>query len=100
MFFLISFFSAAVGAEVDPTKPFTGNKLSSLSNSNVVQEQLKLDSIIHGKNVHTAVVNGTLLKVGDTIGEYTLTKVNDKSVVLSSDDENKELTIFSQILIK
>lgn len=85
-------------AEVDPTKPFNNIHSGSANTVTVNQEQLRLDSIIHGNNVHTAVINGALLKVGDNIGEYTLVAVNDKSVVLSAEGERKELAIFSQII--
>ena len=85
-------------AEIDPTKPFS-NVNSSSSNATIVnQESLRLDSIIHGNNVHTAVINGTLLKVGDNIGEYILVAVNDKTVVLSFEGERKELAVFSPII--
>ena len=95
----VFFLPLVVGAEVDPTKPFN-ETVSNRNTLNTNTEQLRLNSIIHGNSVHTAIINGRLLKVGDPIGEYILIQVNDKSVVLSSDDERKVLTVFSTIIIE
>lgn len=90
-----------VQAETDPTKPFnTSTTLGTSSNSEPNQGELRLDSIIHGDGVHTVMISGTLLKVGDVIGEYELIAVNDKSVMLRSPDESKQLYIFPQLTIK
>lgn len=98
---LLSILSVNAQAETDPTKPFNiSSTFSSSNNTEQAQGELRLDSIIHGDDVHTVMISGQLLKVGDTIGEYELIAVNDKSVMLRSPDENKQLHIFPQLTIK
>lgn len=82
---------------VDPTKPF-GYQAS--SGGAIEQQQLVLESIIHGDKIHTVVINSHVMKVGDYIGEYRLVAVNDGSVVLRSDTERLKLYIFSSKIIK
>lgn len=88
---LYSFTALAV---TDPTKPF-GVFAGSGSAEKV--EKLQLQSIIHGDGIHTVIINNKLLKVGDYIGEYKLIAVNDKNVILRSEEERKQLFIFSEL---
>lgn len=100
--FIISitlFFTPVIWAASDPTKPFSAGQLGSAAKVEKVN-QMKLESIIHGNGVHTIIINGKLLKVGDYIGEFKLVAVNDKSVVLRSEDERKKLEIFSKLTVK
>ena len=94
-----TFFGAEkVWAENDPTKPFSGGK--TIFGQTVKSKPLVLQSIIHGHNTHTVIINDQLMKVGDTIGEYRLIAVNDKSVLLRSAEESKKLYIFSELSAK
>lgn len=92
-------FTSFAWAASDPTKPFGVGQLGSSAKVEKVN-QMKLESIIHGNGVHTIIINGKLLKVGDYIGEFKLVAVNDKSVVLRSEDERKKLEIFSKLTVK
>lgn len=88
-----------VMAAVDPTKPLSG--YSAQGKTHVVGEKpLVLEAIIHGDKIHTAVINNTTLKVGDTIREHRLVAVNDDSVVLRTADETIKLYIFSGVIAK
>lgn len=85
-------------ADTDPTVPFG----HSATSSSVTPEnnKLVLESIIHGDGIHTAVINGMVLKTLDHIGEYQLTAVNDQSVILRSKTQRLKLHIFKQNVLK
>jgi len=90
-------FSATVySANVDPTGPF-GHRGS--SSQMATEEKLILESIIHGDGIHTVVINGKVMKPNDTIGEYRLTAVNDKSVVLRSETQRIKLHVFKENVV-
>jgi MSHA biogenesis protein MshK len=85
-------------ANSDPTKPF--NAAFDVNNAEIEAEKLVLQTIIHGDGVHTVIINGKVMSVGESIGEYKLMAVNDKSVVLRSENESKKLHVFSQAIVK
>jgi len=84
---------------VDPTKPLSAHGVSSTNKVKKVNE-LVLETIVYGDNIRTAIINGKLLKVGDTIGGHEVLVVNDKSVTLGRDQERLKLTIFSDVVVK
>ncbi len=87
------------GQNVDPTAPLSSPGGVG-SNSAGDNSKLILETIIHGDQLHTAVINGKLLKVGDYIGEFRLVAVNNTNVVMRSTDERLKLSIFSASVIK
>ena len=86
----------------DPTKPLSaGGGPSSMCKTEVAtKSKLILESIIHGFEVHTAVINGQVLKVGDFIRQYKLVAVNNNSVVLRSAEKRLKLSVFSSVVVK
>ena len=84
---------------VDPTKPLSFYGFAS-SNNVKKDNPLVLETIVYGEQVRTAIINGKVLKVGDTIGEHKVLVVNDKNVVLGRDDERLKLTLFSAVVGK
>jgi MSHA biogenesis protein MshK len=85
----------------DPTKPLSAGGFSSISKSEAsTKAELILESIIHGYEVHTAVINGQVLKVGDFIRQYELVAVNNTSVVLRSAEKRLKLSVFSRVVVK
>ncbi|OUR59942.1 hypothetical protein A9Q74_15510 [Colwellia sp. 39_35_sub15_T18] len=92
----ILFSTAVYSAKVDPTGPF-GHRGS--SSQMATEKKLILESIIHGDGIHTVVINGKVMKPNDTIGEYKLTAVNDKSVVLRSDTQRIKLHVFKENIV-
>jgi len=84
---------------VDPTKPLSSYGIASV-NSLKKEGAMVLETIVYSEQVRTAVINGKILKVGDTIGEYKMLAVNDKSVILGLDEERLKLTLFSEIVVK
>ena len=85
-------------ANVDPTRPF--GQSSAVVNKGLVSNQLVLQSIIHGDDIHTAVINSKIVKPGERIGQYRLVAINDDSVVLRSEDERLQLYVFKESIIK
>lgn len=84
-------------AKVDPTRPFGHKASSKMTPEN---KKMVLESIIHGNGISTVVISGKMLKTLDYFGEYQLTKVNEKSVVLQSKTERIKLAIFKSNLVK
>tara|TARA_R110001592_G_scaffold54455_2_gene166663 strand:+ start:566 stop:898 length:333 start_codon:yes stop_codon:yes gene_type:complete len=97
LFIMLLMTSQAFAAKVDPTGPF-GHKGSSTKAPE--GKKMVLESIIHGNGIHTVVVSGKVLKMFDYIGEYQLTAVNDKSVILRSKTQRIKLNIFKVNLVK
>lgn len=94
LIFCFIFYSASIlASNVDPTSPFG---YSPTLTQKAAEKKLVLESIIHGDGIHTVVINGKVLKPQDTIGEYKLTAVNDKSVVLRSKTQRLKLHIFKE----
>ena len=87
----------AFSAKVDPTRPFGHKGLTTITPEG---KALVLESIISGDGVKTVVVSGNILKMHDYIGEYQLIEVKTQSVVLSSESDQVELTLFKDNLIK
>jgi hypothetical protein len=89
------------GQNIDPTKPLSSNSFSSVSKTGkTINAELILESIVHGSEVHTAVINGQVLKVGDSILQYELVAVNNTSVVLRSAEKRLKLSVFSGVVVK
>ena len=85
----------------DPTKPLSASVFSSITKAQAsTKAELILESIIHGVEVHTAVINGQVLKVGDFIRQYELVAVNNTSVVLRSAEKRLKLSVFSSVVVK
>lgn len=84
-------------ANVDPTSPFGKGSAKQVAN---LEDKLILESIIHGEGIHTAVINGKILKPLDTIGQYRLVAVNNDSVVLRSETERLKLYVFKASVLK
>lgn len=86
--------SVSLSADIDPTRPF------GVSGSNSNSEEIKADdgfvltSIIHGDGIHTAVINGKIVKIFDYIGEYHITAINSHNVILRSKSQRLKLSIF------
>jgi len=88
----------ALAKNIDPTGPF-GHKPSPVDSMKETKT-LVLEAVIHGNGIHTVVINGKVLKMFDTIGEYKITAVNDQSVILRSDERRIKLTVFKNNLVK
>ena len=85
----------------DPTKPLSASGFSSITKAQAATKaELILESIVHGVEVHTAVINGQVLKVGDFILQYKLVAVNNTSVVLRSAEKSLKLSVFSGVVVK
>ncbi len=104
-FFLLSALFLLVASSFaqnnDPTKPLSAYGMGIAGANNVKQTNpLVLETIVYGDKVRTAIINGKVLKVGDTIGRHKILVVNDKSVTLGRDEKRLKLTIFSDVVVK
>ena len=99
---IILFTTFSVSARnTDPTKPLSAESFSSISKAKATAKaELILESIVHGFEVHTAVINGQVLKVGDFIRQYELVSMNNTSVVLRSAEKRLKLSVFSSVVVK
>lgn len=94
---LCLFVVQAVAQSADPTAPLLSSKQV---NNDVVKKSLVLESIIKGKKIKSAIINGKLMKVGDYIGSHKLISVNRSSVILRSESGRIKLSIFSGVVVK
>lgn len=86
----------AFGQSVDPTRPLIG--ASTNSSKTVQKNELILQSIISGNEDKRVIINGKLLKEGQRINQYTLLKINDNNVMLSSSEKQLKLSLYQQVI--
>lgn len=84
----------SLSADVDPTRPFGVSGSSSNSEEIKRDDGFVLTSIIHGDGIHTAVINGKIVKMFDYIGEYRITAINSHNVILRSKSERLKISVF------
>ncbi len=82
--------------ELDPTKPF--NQIS-VEQANINQHFV-LYSIIRNGSSASAIINEQTLGVGDFIGDYQVSDIQQNQVILSNSEETLALSLFSNDLIK
>ncbi len=85
--------TVSLAADTDPTRPF-GITGSNESPQLKRESSFKLTSIIHGDNIHTAVINGKIYKIFDSVGEYRITEINSHSVILRSKTKRLKVDVF------
>lgn len=88
--------SANSFAQSDPTKPL---RLSSSGQQVVQKGALRLESIIHREQGKTAIVNGQMVREGDTLGAYQVRAIGDKSITLESPERAITLNLFSGVAV-
>ena len=81
---------------VDPTQPLA----KSLIDKHAIEQNFKLYSVIISGESKKVIINNETLLEGDTLGDFTLTKIYKNSVVLTSSSETIELSLFSNALTK
>lgn len=84
---LLMIITAAV-ADIDPTRPLN---LSTQSRSGV--ETLRLQSILFSGSRRIAVINGTVLAVGERIGDAAVVKIEAQRVVVDQQGKKRVLTL-------
>ncbi len=99
LLFTICFTLPIFAQQADPTRPFS-MKNSSASSAIMKTNQLILQSIVGESEQKNVVISGKVLKLGDTIGEYTLHQINDNDVVLKSSEKTVTLSLFSDVVAK
>jgi hypothetical protein len=97
LFFSLIFITFNISAASnDPTKPFGYSTVS----GNIAENKLVLQSIVQGNGTRTAVINGSLIKQGETFGQYKLTQIDDNSVVLQDGSDHIKLYLFKNTVLK
>ncbi|GMM68672.1 hypothetical protein MTsDn1_19670 [Alteromonas sp. MTD1] len=81
-------------AEVDPTKPAVA-ALGANKAQDVVKGDLALQSIFKRVDGKTAIISGKSYRQGDTVGEFTILKINAKDVVISDGREQRTLELYT-----
>ncbi len=85
----------SVAQTTDPTKPLLKQASGLQTGVNVFPV---LQSIVHSGEQLNVVINGKLLKQGDTFNQYHLQKVTSQYVILSSDEKKIKLSLFSSVV--
>ncbi len=94
----LSFSTLVFSLAVDPTRPETESVQEESSLNNSEMEGLKVNAILMGAQRKITLINGKLLKEGDTIGLYQITTINQYSVDLKSSQGTKTLYLGNRIL--
>ncbi|SET64291.1 hypothetical protein [Thalassotalea agarivorans] len=82
----------ALAAEVDPTRPLSYRAPV----KSVSEPVFYLQSIVLSKeHGHTAIINDTLVAEGQSISGYKVVSISNNSVLLSSGEKRKSLSLFS-----
>jgi len=89
---LLSLMITAVEAASDPTKPLFGTKKSTYSGQN---QKVTLQSILKQGAKKTAIINGTLVSLGDQFAGYTVTSIEENLVKLESSEGQLTLKLFA-----
>ena len=82
---------------LDPTRPLGMGKTNFAESK--IEEALLLQSIINTGDKKIAIVNGKILKKGDTYQFYKVVAIYSTSVVFMSAEGKKELFLFSDIKV-
>ena len=83
-----------VQASVDPTKPAIIIS-SDAESSTEEQGSLALQSIFKRRSGYSAIISGKSYREGDTLGEYTVSKINAKDVVITDGRQQKILRMYT-----
>lgn len=80
-------------AALDPTKPAVG--VSSMpSETSTADGEFTLQSIFSRSDSFSAIISGKSYREGDTIGEYTISRINSKDVVITDGRQQKTLRMY------
>ena len=81
-------------ASVDPTRPAIASASVS-SNDDAVAGELALQSIFKRSTGYSAIISGKSYREGDTLNEYTVSKINSKNVVITDGRQQKILRMYA-----
>lgn len=93
--------SVSAFAQTDPTRPLTASGFKA-STPEEKKNDLVLQSIIKtaADNQLKAIVSGRIVKQGDQVFGYRVTKIDGRSVTLQSADSARKLTLFAKNIVK
>lgn len=79
----------------DPTKPPSGFSSGKKSTINVQLSGFVLQSIITKSNTMRAIISGKYYQEGDALGDYVVSEINKRDVVIENGRERKTLKLYS-----
>jgi hypothetical protein len=93
--------SSVAWSQSDPTRP-----LYSVSEKQRAEQQSKNDIVLQSivktatNEQLRAVISGQLVKQGDKVFGYQVTRIDGRSVTLKTADSSRKLTLFAQPIVK
>jgi MSHA biogenesis protein MshK len=89
------------GADLaDPTRPASmpAVTLPTLATSSAVTGKLKLEAVVHSNQRQLAIVNGKLLRVGESLGDVRIEAISNDAVRYSQAGRSHTLRLAEQAI--
>lgn len=92
------FSSSAVLADKihDPTLPKVNLAPVEQSLATEQQDELALQGIVNKRGIQMAFISGELVKVGDSVRDFKVSKINNNNVVLLKSGSQKRLYVYEK----
>lgn len=94
MLLIVAFYSMASVAQLDdPTRPADFRSVKQRPVQQVDNEVWVLSSILISPQRRIAIINGSSVRVGDTLGDVKVVKIDTTAVVIKRGNENITLSL-------
>lgn len=80
----------------DPTLPRVNFVIPGEQTNEQDGEELQLQGVVNKRGIQMAFISGELVKVGDNIQEYKVSKINNNNVVLLKSGSQKRLYVYEK----
>ncbi|CAK0742002.1 MSHA biogenesis protein MshK [Gammaproteobacteria bacterium] len=81
----------------DPTRPAFTTAINVVEEAPVTNDSLALQSILIGSHDRWAIINGQIVKVGDSVSGTRLIRIEGDEVILARGDEREILKLFPNL---
>ncbi len=78
----------------DPTRPSIAEKISGDATAKGEAEQLRLESVLLGKQRQQAIISGEIYQIGQMVGNAKLVKIYPQEVHLLQNGKIQKLALF------
>jgi len=94
--------SFSLYAQNDPTRPLVGGAFINNQTAKSKGVKLVLQSVIKSNEMspNKAIISGKLVEQGQQVFGYKVVRIEERKVLLQSEDKARELTLFSQSVVK